>query len=55
MIAVNITVSSFDAAFYTMNHFGMNNLCKVYNQLSQFSRKLLSNFPADFLKDRFDK
>ncbi len=54
MNAVNIAVRSFDAAFYTMNRFVMNDMCKECNQLSQFSQKVLSNFPADFIKDRLD-
>lgn len=55
MMNVDITVRSFDAAFYTMSRFVMNNVCKEYNQLSQFSRNLLSNFLADFFKDRLDQ
>ncbi len=55
MNAVNIAVRSFDAAFYTMNRFVMNDMCKECNQLSQFSQKVLSNFPADFIKDRLDQ
>lgn len=54
MNAIDNAVHSFHTKSCSLNRFAMNNMCKEYNQLGQFSRKLLYNFPVDFVKDMLD-